>query len=98
MASTDEALDMLLAGRADAFLLDLPVAQAIAADQPDELSVLGQLGGKEGLAAVLPQDSANLDAVDAAIRKLRADGSIDDLADRWLGGDSGEVPLIRVDE
>lgn len=90
------ALSVLRAGQADAYLVDLPVALGLARDEPDEFDVLGHLPGDEALAAVLPKGSANVDAVDAQIRRLEADGTIDRLADRWLGSTADDVPLIRV--
>lgn len=91
-------LAALDAGRADAVLLDLPVAQGLAERDPDRYGVLGQLTGDEGLAAVLSEGSDDVEAVDAAIRALRADRSIERLASRWLGGDPDSVPLVRSDD
>jgi polar amino acid transport system substrate-binding protein len=90
------ALDVIRSGRADVLLLDLPVAQGLAREQPATFGVLGQLGGGEGLAAVLPDGSRNLEIVDSAIRALASDGTIDDLVSRWLGESSDDVPLIRT--
>lgn len=87
------ALKVLRAGRADALLLDLPVALGLARADPGQFQVLGQLSGGESLAAVLPKGSPNLDIVDSAIRALSADGTISDLASKWLGSQA-DVPLI----
>jgi polar amino acid transport system substrate-binding protein len=96
-----DALAAIDAGRADAMLLDLPVALARVAAKPDHYEVVGQLLGQEGLAAALPRGSDNLDAVDSAIRAFVADGTIDDLSQRWLGADlatgAEDVPLIRTE-
>ncbi len=43
-----QALDVLRAGRADALLLDLPVALASRREEPAIFHVLGQLSGQEG--------------------------------------------------
>jgi len=88
------ALDALRSGRADALLLDLPVALGLARAEPGRFQVLGQLSGGESLAAVLPKGSPNLDIVDSSIRALTADGKIAGLASRWLGSQA-DVPLIR---
>ena len=94
------ALDTIDRKVADVMLLDLPVALAQAAAAPDRYKVVAQLSGPEGLAAALPQGSANLEAVDSAIRAFLADGTIDDLSERWLGarlaGGAEDVPLIRT--
>lgn len=98
VATRAEQLDALGARRADAVLLDLPVALAIAGAQPRRFAVLGQLAGDEGLAAVLPEGSPNLEAVDSAIRALERDGTLEGLAGRWLGTSAEDIPLIRTDD
>jgi polar amino acid transport system substrate-binding protein len=92
-----EALVALRAGRADALLLDLPVALGLARSEPQRFHVIGQLSGSEGLSAVLPNGSPNLEIVDSAIRALQADGTIADLTSRWLGTSFQDVPLILTE-
>jgi polar amino acid transport system substrate-binding protein len=92
-----KALEALRAGRADALLLDLPVALGVARSEPRVFHVLGQLSGGEGLAAVLPHGSSNLEIVDSAIRALEADGTIGKLTSRWLGTSFDNVPLILTE-
>ena len=86
---------------ADVVLLDLPIAVAQAAAAPDRYEVLAQLSGPEGLAAALPNGSANVEAVDSAIRAFLADGTIDGLSERWLGTElasgADDIPLIRTE-
>lgn len=89
-----QALRVLRAGRADALLLDLPVALGLARAEPNRFHVLGQLTGGEGLAAALPKGSSNVEIVDSEIRALTANGTIGRLAKRWLGTSVGNVPLI----
>jgi ABC-type amino acid transport substrate-binding protein len=92
------ALEVLRAGRADALLLDLPVALGLAKRDPGTFHVLGQLSGTEGLAVVHPNGSSNVEIVDSAIRALHANGTIGRLTSRWLGTSLGKVPLIRAEE
>jgi polar amino acid transport system substrate-binding protein len=93
-----QALDVLRAGRADALLLDLPVALGLAREEPAIFHVIGQLTGQEGLAAILPNHSHNREIVDSAIRHFQADGTIGKLVDRWLGKSVQDVPLIRTEQ
>jgi polar amino acid transport system substrate-binding protein len=93
-----EALDVLRAGRADALLLDLPVALGLAHTESRRFHVLGQLPGGEGLAAALPKGSPNHEIVDSAIHALTADGTIDRLVSRWLGTSEQDVPVIRTEK
>lgn len=102
LADRQEAIDLLLAGDVEAVLLDLPVAVAIAEHSEGALDVAAQLSIDDDLAAALPDGSPNLEAVDAAIRALLADGTIDDLAGEWLGqaATAGvlDIPVIRTKE
>jgi polar amino acid transport system substrate-binding protein len=91
-----QALAVLLSGRVDALMLDLPVALGIAHEEAG-FEVLGQLDGEEELAAALPGGSANREIVDSSIRTLQADGTIDDLVSRWLGKSGEDVPLILTE-
>jgi polar amino acid transport system substrate-binding protein len=92
-----QALAVLRSGRADALLLDLPVALGLAhADW--RFQVLGQLDGGEDLAGALPDGSPNREIVDSAIRALQADGTIDELVTRWLGKSEDDVPLILTEQ
>src|SRR3954452_12454782 len=93
-----QALAVLRSGRAQALMLDLPVALALAAADTARFHVLGQLNGDEGLAAALPSGSHNREVVDSAIHALTADGTIDGLVQRWLGESSDDVPLILTEQ
>jgi ABC-type amino acid transport substrate-binding protein len=93
-----QALAVLRAGRADALLLDLPVALGLAHDDPARFQVVGQLPHDGDLAAALPGGSPNHEIVDSEIRRLQADGTIDKLVTRWLGEAEQDVPLIRTED
>jgi polar amino acid transport system substrate-binding protein len=93
-----EALEALRFGRANALMLDLPVALGLARDEASLFHVLGQLDGEADIAAALPNGSANREIVDSAIRGLQADGTIDRLFSRWFGTSADDVPLIRTEE
>jgi ABC-type amino acid transport substrate-binding protein len=94
-------LAALRSGRADATLFDLPAAEAIANSDP-KLQVAAQLADREPIAAALPEGSQNVQAVSSALRAMLADGTIDRLAQRWLGvsltDSEADVPLLRTSE
>ena len=98
--SREEALAAIDAGRADAMLLDLPVAVAQARAAPERFKVAAQLDVPEGLAVAVRQGSSNLAAVDSAVRALLANGTVDKLSKEWLGAELGsgskDIPLIRT--
>jgi polar amino acid transport system substrate-binding protein len=97
VADRMQALDVLRSGRADALMLDLPVALGLA-HSDWRFQVLGQLDTDEDLAAALPKGSPNGEVVDSAIRALQADGTIDHLVSRWLGKSEEDVPLILTEQ
>ncbi len=98
-----EKLAALEDGRVDAVLLDLPVALAYARESPRKYAVVAQLPSEAVLGAALPSGSDNMEAVDSALRGLKADGEIDRLGQRWLHADIEEggaedVPVLRTEE
>src|SRR5262245_50720985 len=91
VATLDDVLAALADGHAQAALLDLPTALVLAKQHP-ELHVPIQLPTNEQLAAALPKDSDNTEAVSSAIRALDADGTLDDLAEKYLDPAFSEDP------
>lgn len=98
-----EKLAALVDGRVDAVLLDLPVALAYARESPRNYAIVAQLPSEAVLGAALPAGSDNAEAVDSALRGLKAEGEIDRLAHRWLHanieeGGAEDVPVLRTEE
>jgi polar amino acid transport system substrate-binding protein len=91
-----QALRVLRRGRADALLLDLPVALGLARAEAARFHVIGQIGDGEGLAVALPAGSRNAEIVDSEVRALAADRTIARLESRWLGN-TDDVPLILTE-
>ena len=92
-----DVVDAVASGGAEAGLLDLPTALAVADASGGRLEVAGRLPGDEVLAAALPDGSTNDEAVDSAIRSLRADGTLDVLAQQWLGQETKDgTPDVQV--
>jgi polar amino acid transport system substrate-binding protein len=87
-------------GQIDAVLLDLPLAVVTANDSSRRLHTVAQLPEPELIAAALPRGSNNTQAVDSAIRAFTADGTIDDLLERWVGSTAADaeksIPLLRT--
>jgi polar amino acid transport system substrate-binding protein len=97
-----EVLLALRRGRADAVMIDLPVALAYARESPHSYEVAAQLPSQDVLAAALPKGSQNVEAVDSAIRAFTADGTIERLGSEWLGtdvqeGQAEDVPELRTE-
>jgi polar amino acid transport system substrate-binding protein len=90
----------VLAGRADAALMDLPTALVLARREPG-LDVVARFATSERYGVALPDGStSNVEAVDAAIRSMQADGSLQDLTERWLrpalGTNPDDIKVVRT--
>lgn len=95
-----EMVQAIESGRVEAGLIDAPLGFAYADRSDGALQLSAKLPKPEEIAVALPNDSDNTESVDTAIRALSADGTITDLADRWLGAASAttaaSVPLLRT--
>lgn len=97
-----DVLRMLRDDEVEAAMFDLPVALAVAHASAGEFEVAAQFASNEALAAAMPKGSVNVEEVNTAIRALSTDGTISELAERWLGVSVtstsfsvSAVPLIR---
>lgn len=103
VADEIEATAALLDGSAEAALIDLPTALVLA-EGDDALAVIAKVATEEQYGVALPLSGPdhvrNRQAVDAALRAFDADGTLSDLADRWLAprfaADPADIPLIRI--
>lgn len=98
-----EALHALRAHRVNAVMLDLPVALSYARESPHAYAVAAQLPSEDVLGIALPKGSANLEAVNSALRALESDGTIERLGHEWLHasvqeGQAEAVPVLRTGE
>ena len=96
--SNEDAVLALQSGTIDAIVVDLPTAFYLTGAVLDGGLIIGQLpklDGKNGddLGLLLPKGSALTADVTAAVDALRADGTLDALAEQWLT-DAGNVPLL----
>jgi polar amino acid transport system substrate-binding protein len=93
-ASGSAAFDAVEAGRCDALILDTAIVVAQSKKKPGAYGgVVGQIFTKEGYGAVMQKGSALKPFVDKAIKKLRANGTIDRLQKKWLP--FTRVPILK---
>jgi polar amino acid transport system substrate-binding protein len=94
--TNDDAKLALQNGTVDAIVVDLPTAFYLTGVELEGGTIVGQLpattGGDE-FGLVLEKDSPLTADVTAAVEALRADGTLDDLAAEWLGGDDAAPEL-----
>ena len=97
--TNDDAKLALENGQVDAIVVDLPTAFYISGVELTDGVLVGQLPNPDGetgdeFGFVLAKDSPLTDEVTAAVDALREDGTLDELAAEWLGGE-GQAPLLQ---
>ncbi|MDM4764152.1 transporter substrate-binding domain-containing protein [Galbitalea sp. SE-J8] len=94
----DDAVLALKNGTVDAIVVDLPTAFYLTGVELDGGKLVGQLPAADGVSDewgfVLDKDSPLTASVTAAVDSLRADGTLDAIADQWLGADAG-APVLQ---
>jgi polar amino acid transport system substrate-binding protein len=98
----DNAVDCVEAvatGEADAALMDLSTALVLTNGR-DDVTVGARLILDQQIAIALPSGSPNVEAVDAGLRAMVADGTLADLDAQWLepafGTDPDSIPIVRA--
>ncbi|QEO13474.1 amino acid ABC transporter substrate-binding protein [Agromyces intestinalis] len=95
--TNDDAKLALQSGTVDAIVVDLPTAFYLTGAELDGGLIIGQLpatGAGDEFGLVLAKDSPLTERVTAAVDALREDGTLDALAEQWLGGDD-TAPVLR---
>lgn len=96
--SNEDAKAALEAGQIDALVVDLPTAFYMTGAELDDGVIVGQLpqtdGEGDAFGIVLPKDSPLTSDVTDAVDALREDGTLDELAAEWLGGDD-TAPVLE---
>ena len=93
------AAEALNVHQIDGIILDTPTAVYMADPEMEELdaaALIGQIPGSEAdpLAFLLPKDSELTAAVSAAIDELAADGTLQELTDKWMAEYTIDVPVL----
>ena len=95
----DDVSSMLLAlqnGVIDAMVTDLPVAQLLMARQPG-LAIFPESLAPDSYGLGLPKDSPLTAQISAIIEGYEADGTLDALAEKWMGSDES-VKQIEMED
>jgi polar amino acid transport system substrate-binding protein len=94
--STATAFTAVATNRCDAIVLDVPIVGLQKKAAPSQYGpVAGQIITHEQYGAVMPKDSKLAPAVDAAVRKLGANGTLGQLQKRWFSIDFSKVPVLK---
>ena len=95
--SNDDAKLALQNGTIDALVVDLPTAFYLTGVDLKGGVLVGQLPASDGISddwgLLLDKDSSLTATVSNAVNALREDGTLDELAEQWLGSDAGATVL-----
>lgn len=94
--SNEDAVAALKANQIDAIVLDLPTAYYATGVYIEDSFIIGELpvaGVPDEWGLLLPKDSALTEKVSAAVDELRADGTLAEITDKWLGAGQGVLKL-----
>lgn len=96
--SNDLAVQALQNGQIEGLVVDLPTAFYVVGAQVENGVIVGQLPGtasqNEQLGLLLAKDSPLTSCVTQAVDSLRADGTLDTLAEQWLAG-KDQAPVLK---
>lgn len=89
----------LEAGQIDAFLVDTAINLGEAARSDGRFEVVSQFeqpGGPDQYGAIIPKGSKNAGAINAVLRQLQDDGTIEQLANENLTATPDDIPVITI--
>ena len=92
--TTAAANQALLNQTIDAFIIDLPIAAGLVAENPDDLVVVGQFITNENWGIVFEEGSELKQHVDRILQEMIDDGTLKEFQDKWLPGTT-DVPVIE---
>jgi polar amino acid transport system substrate-binding protein len=92
---SNDTVRALKTKRVDAIVVDLPTAFYLTAAEIPEAKITGQFAapGGDNWGVVLGKDSQLTDCVNQAIGKLKDSGELQQITDKWMGGQSGAPEL-----
>lgn len=83
------AVQALINGDVDAVIMDNVAGIGYMGANPGEVKIVGEPLTSEELGFIFPQDSELTDAVNAALAQMDADGTLDELFQKWFATEEG---------
>ena len=92
---SNDTVRALKAKRVDAIVVDLPTAFYLTAAEVPEAKIAGQFDapGGDDWGVVLAKDSELTACVDKALAELKSSGELEQITDKWMGGQAGAPEL-----
>lgn len=91
-----DQLAALQNGKVEAVPFDEPVAK-LAVSKNQDLTILQEVIVEDNYGIALPKDSELTSLVNEAIARLKADGTLDRMKEKWTGSDEGNKVLPKLD-
>jgi polar amino acid transport system substrate-binding protein len=94
--TNDAAVQALKNKQIDGLVVDLPTAFFVSAAQVENSKILGQFESPAGehFGMVFAKDNSLVSCVNDALAKLKADGTLQDIQDKWLSKAAG-APVLK---
>jgi polar amino acid transport system substrate-binding protein len=92
---SNDTVRALKDGRVDAIVVDLPTAFYLTAAEIPTATITGQFAapGGDAWGALLEKDSKLTPCVDKALAEMKSSGQLQQITDRWMGGQAGAPTL-----
>ena len=92
---SNDTVRALKAKRVDAIVVDLPTAFYLTAAEVPEAKIAGQFDapGGDDRGLVLAKDSELTACVNTALEELESSGELEQITDKWMGGQAGAPEL-----
>jgi polar amino acid transport system substrate-binding protein len=92
---SNDTVRALKTERVEAIVVDLPTAFFLTAVEIPEAKIAGQFDapGGDDWGVVLEKDSELTPCVDQALESLRSSGELQEITDKWMGGQAGAPEL-----
>jgi polar amino acid transport system substrate-binding protein len=93
---SNDTVRALKTERVDAIVVDLPTAFYLTAAEVPEAKIVGQFDapGGDDWGVVLEKDSPLTDCVNQALAELKEGGELQEITDKWMGGQAG-APVLQ---
>ncbi len=88
----EDAFAALQAGQVEGVIYDLAAAQAAVEESDGRLRIVETVPTGDQYGIAFPQDSALLEPVNEALAEIKADGTYEEIYERWIGLPPEEIP------
>ncbi len=88
----EDAFAALLAGQVEGVIYDLAAAQAAVEESDGRLRIVETVPTGDQYGIAFPQDSALVEPVNEALAEIKADGTYEEIYERWIGLPPEEIP------